>query len=671
MVLINGINYAAASPVVKRLAPDQYVPKLSNQPTPVTAPAPTATTPVPAPVSTPSVPTPAPLPVAPIATTIENTMTPEQRQKMYDKLTSMNISPANIGTVNEKTLLEASFSPEELSAMPYYQQISQREGQRTELQTGLTNGQIPQPNSAMLRPLEEALKTKIGLEKEQLGQSELFSASGIDPYVALSRSLQERSKEMGDKYNSYANMMSSVGENLSASYGQALTNYKILQGQYDKEVERIDSTIKEEQAYKRQLDLMNKQQSYQDNPPVGSSRWYEKEQLKLQFGQAQREYEDKYGTTWDATTFKVGEEVGWCGDYASTISTATRVGDTWKEKAGHIDDKEVSVGDKLLIPMGVDKNGNGYGHVAVVLGYDPVTGNIQVAESNRDGRQNRNEGLGIATFGTYNINSLEAKYPGWGVAHGELKQEYANAYKGEEGQGEPGLFNKFYNQGISSGMKEEDARTFANKIVQDAYSPPTDVQSKAVKAYTIMKSEENNYEDLIKGVDQEDFADAIDFISRQAKDEDLTGDLINELNADSTTQEAIYSEMRWLEAALREESGAAISVGEYTSKGRMYFPRPGDSEKTLESKKRARETATKAKRDSLGVKGDILLGSIDKASQVKPSSQFSYTGIATNQIDKAAEKDPSLLFDLLNQHFDFGLDSSARSVLSNIFNPTP
>lgn len=137
---------------------------------------------------------------------------------------------------------------------------------------------------------------------------------------------------------------------------------------------------------------------------------------------------------WDPTTFNIGEEVGWCGDYASTLSTATTVGDNWIDKRQAIDDKNITVGDKLLIPLGVSKD-KGFGHVAVVLGYDPTTGEIQVAESNKDGRQSRQEGLGVATFGTYNVNDLNNQFKDdWGVAHGELKEPYASAetYKPKE-----------------------------------------------------------------------------------------------------------------------------------------------------------------------------------------------------------------------------------------------
>lgn len=124
--------------------------------------------------------------------------------------------------------------------------------------------------------------------------------------------------------------------------------------------------------------------------------------------------------------FGVGTEGGWCGVYASKISTADRVGDTWAEKATHITHWDnPSQGDKLLIPLGVQTDTQDYGHVAVVLGYNPETGMIDVVESNRDGRQNRGAGPGIVTVGSYSLE--EVINSGGGFVAGNLRPEYQSA----------------------------------------------------------------------------------------------------------------------------------------------------------------------------------------------------------------------------------------------------
>jgi len=126
-------------------------------------------------------------------------------------------------------------------------------------------------------------------------------------------------------------------------------------------------------------------------------------------------------------SFGVGEVGGWCGDFASRVSTASQVGDTWAEKISKVTHRDnPTAGDKLVIPLGVTDSGKDYGHVAVVLGYNPENGEIQVVESNKDGRQNRGEGQGVITMGTYNLNKLKEVYGNnFGFIEGQLKGDYA------------------------------------------------------------------------------------------------------------------------------------------------------------------------------------------------------------------------------------------------------
>lgn len=125
----------------------------------------------------------------------------------------------------------------------------------------------------------------------------------------------------------------------------------------------------------------------------------------------------------DDAALGIGKIQGWCGVYASRISTASKVGDSWAEKKTHIDKRQgIKAGDKILIPLGVDKKGNGYGHVMVAMLDEDEEGNFPVAQSNADGRQNRGEGEGVATYGIYNTNELNKRYgTNWGAASGKLK----------------------------------------------------------------------------------------------------------------------------------------------------------------------------------------------------------------------------------------------------------
>ena len=124
--------------------------------------------------------------------------------------------------------------------------------------------------------------------------------------------------------------------------------------------------------------------------------------------------------------FNVGSIGGWCGNYASTVSTAAKVADNWAGKINKVTHRDnPKPGDKLVVPLGVTDAGKDYGHVAAVLSYNPETGDILVTESNKDGRQSRGEGEGVITMGYYNLNEMKAKYGNnFGFISGNLKPSY-------------------------------------------------------------------------------------------------------------------------------------------------------------------------------------------------------------------------------------------------------
>jgi hypothetical protein len=78
-----------------------------------------------------------------------------------------------------------------------------------------------------------------------------------------------------------------------------------------------------------------------------------------------------------------------------------------------------------------------------------------------------------------------------------------------------------------------------------------------------MESENELYDELVADVSTtEKFADAMSYFRLKIKniDDPITAQLINQATSDEGIRRAILSEVRWVEAALREESGAAISV---------------------------------------------------------------------------------------------------------------
>ncbi len=120
--------------------------------------------------------------------------------------------------------------------------------------------------------------------------------------------------------------------------------------------------------------------------------------------------------------FQIGSKGGQCGTWASTISTAPRVGNMYKDKIDKVDTMIPKVGNKLILPLKAPGTGKfnaatDPGHVAVVTSYDPVTKIIGIAQSNI-------KLDGIVTTGTYNLDTLKANYgTNWGFITGDLKPE--------------------------------------------------------------------------------------------------------------------------------------------------------------------------------------------------------------------------------------------------------
>ena len=133
------------------------------------------------------------------------------------------------------------------------------------------------------------------------------------------------------------------------------------------------------------------------------------------------------------SAFGVGEIGGWCGDFASKVSTGAKVGDTWDQKINKVSKNVIPQGDKpplpgykIAIPLGVTDSGSDYGHMAVVLDYNPETQRGTMIQSNADGRQTRGEGQGIISVEEFDINEWKEQYgTNWGFIEGEFTPKYA------------------------------------------------------------------------------------------------------------------------------------------------------------------------------------------------------------------------------------------------------
>ncbi len=66
------------------------------------------------------------------------------------------------------------------------------------------------------------------------------------------------------------------------------------------------------------------------------------------------------------------------------------------------------------------------------------------------------------------------------------------------------------------------------------------------------------------------------------------------------TQKAIQAQRDFINAVLRQESGAVISDAEFDNAAKQYFPQPGDKSEVIEQKRRNRETAIMGFKNSAG-----------------------------------------------------------------------
>lgn len=166
---------------------------------------------------------------------------------------------------------------------------------------------------------------------------------------------------------------------------------------------------------------------------------------------------------------RVGKVGNWCGVYASTISTASKVGNTWSEKIAtarrydqNIDPKP---GDKIVVPFGV-KNNSDAGHVITVLTYDKATDTATTVESNADGRQSAGKGLGVVTIEKRDIGQFRRLYgKNWGIVPGEFKPEIKKALEKE------GAFNATSSSPTSNSSRvADDPNAWAEEILGSSSS---------------------------------------------------------------------------------------------------------------------------------------------------------------------------------------------------------
>lgn len=478
-----------------------------------------------------------------------------------------------------------------------------------------------------LNVLQQALRRASSVGSQELGKSDIFQkaadatgATELLGYGALASSLATRSDEMNYKYDNFSNVIGQIANSMAAQNTNllskaklALDSYDQLRGEYEFERKRMDDIEAKKKDYEQQMEYLAKQNEYELGRMEKSNKLAleletEKSQIMsptewIEYAAKQQEYWDAIGYTPgmipESDTYSIsqtatgvtvddiiaGQKTGQCGKLVNDLGFVTAdgqrmFGDSYESKAKWID-------ANIKVPEAgmafVMKTESPYGHVGFVESVDAANGTMTVLDSNWSGDEKAQRRI-------VPISSVA----------GFVRPPGAVSVDSSTG----GLYDQYYSQAIKEGVPADDAQKFATDRIKEAYQPMTEAQGKAFNAYVIMNEEEDTYKSLMEGVNPEAFGDAINFISRKMKEGDtLTSDLVRQYVSDSTVSEAINSELRWLEGALREESGAVITVDEYKQKGAAYFPRPGDSATEIARKEKLRTGIVKSKYAKMGASG--------------------------------------------------------------------
>lgn len=126
--------------------------------------------------------------------------------------------------------------------------------------------------------------------------------------------------------------------------------------------------------------------------------------------------------------------------------------------------------------------------------------------------------------------------------------------------------------------------------------PPTEFQAKSA-TYGARAREASDIMDELEGVAGKD---AYNRLAAAAGGGDgIVSTVMNPALSEST-QRVIQARRDFINAVLRQESGAVISPTEFSNAAKQYFPMPGDTAKTIEQKRRNRETAIKGFNNAAG-----------------------------------------------------------------------
>ncbi len=333
-------------------------------------------------------------------------------------MAKLGINSGQLAMLDPRQLLEGTYSQQELAGMKDYQDILARDKAKNDLMA------TTKPTNSVMGVLENALRMKSDPAKQGIGPAGSYGAAGISTtgvsgYTTLLASLKQRAQENNGRYDSFVNQLRQTGGEMANVYNIAADRYKVLNDDYQKQVDRLDKLTSNLMQHEQALDLLNRRAEidkemykYQADTLSGKGPSASESLTGLEKGYVWLNGEWKDAGSAEVVFGSVGNpkdaQFDQCGYFSNRATTGgDHVGDLYGSigvkgtKMGAVDPTILtpSVGNTLMLPIGDPKNG----HTAVVLGYNDQTGDISVVErnKNRDGK---------TTFGTYNLNELNSEY---------------------------------------------------------------------------------------------------------------------------------------------------------------------------------------------------------------------------------------------------------------------
>lgn len=321
--------------------------------------------------------------------------------RLNAKLKSIGGDPLS-SDISKSRLFEATFNPDELKNIPEFQKAKALE-QGVEGARGALDVAEKAATGSSLRVLEEALRTKTDVGAQPLGESDLFKQAGLTGIATLGNSLNERGREIEDRYGSFINQLSKTSGVLRDQYETSLSSYDRLRGEYKEQADRFQGIIKDFQQQERQLQLIQQEDTMIRQREKETFKWNDDLGVLMNsFGEikelpteTQRELE-KNSQLWNSGEIKsanssdvsgqriIDKNNVWGGNCARYVQAKkgfewvpAGMGNVNQRKAnvaqnGFTDPSKVRIGDVVLTSEGktVDENGIPIGHTAIVADID-------------------------------------------------------------------------------------------------------------------------------------------------------------------------------------------------------------------------------------------------------------------------------------------------------------